>query len=312
MLDRSKCCFSITKFCFISDVNKIYTSHDLDPDFTPKSLQNKVQWDLQFYFALRGTENMYTMKKDYFKLCYDKVQDLRYVELAVDKETKNLKETNSDIESGLMPEMKDNKYCPVTSYLIFLLSLSRQTDLMWQTPKYKKFPEKPTDRIWYGPERESKHNLEEFVTNICKNQGYEDQKYTNRCLRVTGINTLKRLGFSNRQAMAVGGHKSESSLLIYQKVSKEEKLQMAMSLGHAILNVPKAMPICQLNLKIDLEKPIRKRPLKHHHSSNPFKVHRLLHLINFSFISQIQTCLLLMMSLKPLSWKYLTRILYQF
>ena len=128
-------------------MNKVYSSCDLDPNFHPKSLQNKLQWDLRFYFARHGTENMYKMKKDHFKLWYDEVLDLRYVELAVSEETKNHKETNTDTESGLMPEMKDNKYCPVTSYLTYIMSLSRQSDLMWQQPKFKKFPEKPIDRI---------------------------------------------------------------------------------------------------------------------------------------------------------------------
>ena len=67
--------------------------------------------------------------------------------------------------------------------------------------------------------------------------------------RVTGINTFTNLGFSNRQIMAVTGHKSKSSLLVYQKVSKDEKLRMGMSLGHAMLNVPQPKPIAPVQLK---------------------------------------------------------------
>ena len=87
------------------------------------------------------------------------------------------------------------------------MSLSRQSDLMWQQMKYIKFPEKQTDRIWYGLERLGKHNLEDFVTNIANGQGYGYLKYTNHWVRVTGNNTLKKLGFSNRQVMAINGHK---------------------------------------------------------------------------------------------------------
>ena len=49
--------------------------------------------------------------------------------------------------------------------------------------------------------------------------------------------------------MAISRHKSEASLLIYQKVSKEEKLQMGMSLGHAILNIPKPVLILPTQLE---------------------------------------------------------------
>ena len=119
-------------YFFIADMNHIYTSRLLDPDFSPRTLQNKVQFDLRFYFARRGTENMYQMKKDYFKLVYDAEHDICYLELAVDEETKNHKEITNDLESIFMPEIKDSKYCIVTSFLTYEMSLNRDSDLTRQ------------------------------------------------------------------------------------------------------------------------------------------------------------------------------------
>ena len=159
---------------------------------------NKVQWDIRYYFTCRGTENMYNMKRDHFKLSFDEQRGIRYIKLAKDKETKNHKEVDQDIESGFLPEMKDSKYCPVTSYLTYIMSLSCQSDLMWQQPKFHQFPTNPRERIYYGPGRVGENMLDTFITNLAKKNDLAAKKYTNHCLRITGINTFTRSGLSNR------------------------------------------------------------------------------------------------------------------
>ena len=68
---------------------------------------------------------MYAMEKDHFKVTYDRVDDICYIELSVDEETKNHNEVDSNIDSPFVPEIKDSKYCPVTSYLTYIMCLSR-------------------------------------------------------------------------------------------------------------------------------------------------------------------------------------------
>ena len=49
----------------------MYNHEYLDPDLSVKSLQRKVQFDIRFYFARRGAENMDKMTKETFKLDFD-------------------------------------------------------------------------------------------------------------------------------------------------------------------------------------------------------------------------------------------------
>ena len=126
---------------------------------------------------------MYNMKKDHFKLSFDEHRSIHYIELAKDEETNNHKETDQDIECGFMPEMKGSKYCPVTSYLTYIMSLSRQSNLMWQQAKFHHFPSNPHERIYYGPGRVGENTLDTFVTNLAKKNDLAEYKYTNHCLK---------------------------------------------------------------------------------------------------------------------------------
>jgi hypothetical protein len=46
----------------------MYESPMLDPDLSPESLENKVLWDILYYFARRGAENLQKMNRDFFKV----------------------------------------------------------------------------------------------------------------------------------------------------------------------------------------------------------------------------------------------------
>ena len=81
------------------------------------------------------------------------------------------------------------------------------------------------------------NSVETFVSTLAKANGLEEDKYTNHCLRVTGINVLSPY-FTKRQIRSVSGHKSDEGLQIYQRVDHQTKLRMGMSLGHALLHVP--------------------------------------------------------------------------
>ena len=43
--------------------------HILDPEAGPTELQNKVQFDIHYYFARRGREHIYEMTKNTLKWC---------------------------------------------------------------------------------------------------------------------------------------------------------------------------------------------------------------------------------------------------
>ena len=73
---------------FFSDLHQIYYSKHLDPENNVRTLQNKVQWDIRFYFARRGGEGIATMKRSTFKLSCNPETNLTYIVKVQDEETK--------------------------------------------------------------------------------------------------------------------------------------------------------------------------------------------------------------------------------
>ena len=66
----------------------IYNSECLATN-TPTRLQNKVQFDIRFYFARRGAENMHSMTKETFVLRIDSNTNQEFIAKAQDELVKN-------------------------------------------------------------------------------------------------------------------------------------------------------------------------------------------------------------------------------
>ena len=94
----------------------MYTSSTLDPDGGPQSLQDKVQFDIRLYFMRRGSENIDNFKQDTFSVHLDMNTNLLYVKKDKDELTKNHNETSTELISGVMPEIRGSKYCPVRCF----------------------------------------------------------------------------------------------------------------------------------------------------------------------------------------------------
>lgn len=56
---------------------------------------------------------------------------------------------------------------------------------------------------------------------------------------------LKQQKFSDNQIMAITGHRSVTSLSLYEKVSTEEKLNMGRAMNNLLLNENKEMPVIE-------------------------------------------------------------------
>ena len=76
----------------ISDLVKLYNSKLLNPDCGPRQLQNKVEFDVRFYFCQRGQENIHKMTVDTFNLIYDPETKMSYIKKIHDKMTKKKKQ----------------------------------------------------------------------------------------------------------------------------------------------------------------------------------------------------------------------------
>ncbi len=201
----------------------------LDPLGGARSFQQKVMFDICFYFTCRANENFQDLKVDTSKVCVDYDSHLKYVKKVKDEMQKNHKETNSEIITGFMPEIPESMYCPVKSFQEYCHHLHPENEYLWQNPN-----EKSATNVWYTSGHVGQHTLEKFMPDLsekCK----LSRRYNNHSIRVTGSTILSRGGFNMKQIMSVTGHKSTNSLAVYQKVEKNEKLMIGLTLNAALL-----------------------------------------------------------------------------
>jgi hypothetical protein len=176
---------------------------------------------------------MHKMTKTTFAVKLDEKTAMKYVIRAEDEATKNHKANENYIVTGYMPSMVDKKYCPVRSFTMYTEALHPNSEKLWQTPKFNLFP---TDgqKVWYGPGNVGHNSLDSFMSKFAKSCGFTQKGYTNHSLRASGITTLKRNNYNDKQIMSITGHRSSASLVIYQKVASDEKLRMECTLGYAL------------------------------------------------------------------------------
>ena len=183
----------------------------MDPDYLPKTLQNKVQFDIWYYFCRRGGENIHSMTKDTLELNFDVDSKIAYLKKKRDEQTKNHKEFDSEVITGFMPQILDpntgcpHKMCPLRNYELYIYKLHPDINNLWQHA----LKEKPTDESapWYSPTAVGHNPIEKFFGKLSKDCSLS-QHYTNHCIRVTGTTNLTRGNFTAKQIMSVTGHKS--------------------------------------------------------------------------------------------------------
>lgn len=236
----------VTKTNFISDLQKIYASPHMDPDLGPRQLQNKVMFDIRYYFCRRGGENIEDMTKSTFQLHYDVETKITYVKKVKDEMTKNHKENDNEIVTGFMPQLlgpdgNPHKMCPVRTFENYIGYLHPDLDLLWQHPKEKIPTGNKNPYIWYDKRAVGHNPIDSFMSDL-SNLCDLSQRYTNHCIRVTGATRLGQR-FTNKQVMSVTGHKSMESLAIYQRVAADEKLMMGMWLTYNLLHPDEAFAL---------------------------------------------------------------------
>lgn len=112
----------------------IYNSALFEP-ITPSRLQNKVQFDIRFYFARRGAENMHSMTKNTFVLRRDPDTNKEFIRKYEDEMSKNHRAGDKESSSGIMPENPDSPLCPVKSFKLYFSKLHPGCDSLWQRPR---------------------------------------------------------------------------------------------------------------------------------------------------------------------------------
>ena len=200
----------------------MYTSPYLSPELNSKSLQRKVQFDIHFYYACRGSENMEKMKKSMFIFGFNDKNEMWYIYKHQDELTKNHQNINKKV-SGFMPENKDDTFCPVKLFRKYLEHLNPENNYLWQTPLENVNLE--TETVWYSKQHIGKNTLGMFMTDTSKECNLSC-KYTNHSIRVTGVTVLTRQNFAASKIMSITGHKSVQSLTRYQRAQDLQKITM--------------------------------------------------------------------------------------
>ena len=215
---------------------KLMYSHFTDcRPMSPIQLQEKVQFDVRFYFFRRGAENMHKMNKNTFMLVTNPDTNQRYLRLAGDELTKNHQNTKES-HTAAMPEMPNDARCPVSSYLKYLSHLHPECESLWTRP-LPTTVNSPENKSWYSKAPIGKATLGRFMKDLSAKYMLS-QIYTNHSIRVTGATILTRENFAASQIKAVTGHRSVTSLSIYQRVSDVEKIQMGETLGRRVGTAP--------------------------------------------------------------------------
>ena len=206
-----------------SDLEKLSKSIYFNVN-TPVGLQNKVQWDVRYYFGKRGRENISTMTKSSLIIKTDPDTGLKFV-VKADELEKNHRENDAEGSSGNMFET-GTADCPVAALTKYLSKLHPDFERLWCYPKDSFNTD---DDTWYTMKQMGVNTLSKFLPRLSKLCGLS-QSYTNHSIRSTMCTTLHQQGFQMKDVQTVSGHKSLQSLAVYQRTSTSQKHMMSRTL----------------------------------------------------------------------------------
>ena len=210
------------------DIKKLYKSGVFSTD-SPTTLQNKVFFEVMFYFCRRGRQNLRELKKDDFTINVN-TNGRRCVIKTKDELTKNHRVNDAQAEEGGMMIANDSHYCPVYSFEKYLSHLNPINEFLFQRPKSKV----PSDSaIWYDNMVVGVNTLGGKMKILSKEANLSVE-YTNHSIRATTITILDRNGYEARHIMSVSGHRNESSIKSYSKTDQTTKTKMASCLMSVI------------------------------------------------------------------------------
>ena len=197
----------------------------------PRTLQNKVFFEIMLYFCRRGRQNLRELKiKDFSSAKDDK--GARYVTKSSDELTKNRREDDEGFEGGMMFE-KLGPQCPVASLELYIKHLNTKNEFLFQRPK--KGSKIGVDHVCFDNMVVGEHTLCEKMKCISKEAEFSN--HSNHSIRATAVTILDKCGYEARHIMAVSGHKSESSIQSYCKADTSMKKQMSESMAAATSTV---------------------------------------------------------------------------
>lgn len=204
------------------DIAKLKTSEVFSLT-KPLSLLRNVWFHVSLFWCRRGFEGQRNLKKTSFTFETD-AAGCQFVTMTHDEKTKNHPGGISEVESfeknGRM--YKTNSQADGYSALeFFLTKLNPECDALFQYPKRNW---RPSDQVWYENRPLGVNKLSTTMKEISKEANLS-RIYTNHSVRATAITLWANAGLSDREIMAISGHRSEASLRSYHQQPSVNQLR---------------------------------------------------------------------------------------
>ena len=189
----------------------------------PLSLLRNAWFHISLFWCRRGFEGQRNLKKTSFAFQTD-ATGCQFVTMTHDKATKNHPGGISEVESFQKNGRMYKTSSPTDGYSaleFFLTKLNPECDALFQYPKRNW---RPSDQAWYENRPLGVNKLSTTMKEISKDAGLS-RIYTNHSVRATAITLWANAGLSDREIMALSGHRSEASLRSYHQQPSVNQLR---------------------------------------------------------------------------------------
>ena len=189
----------------------------------PKSLQNKVIFDIMTHFGRRGREGPRALNKASFKLSTD-TDGHSYLGMTFNKSDKTHHGIDSR-EKNKAPRMYEtgSETCPLKAFEKYMSKLNPDCEALFQKPLIKFQPDSDT---WYSKTPVGVNNLYNFMSRMSSEAGLS-KRYTNHCILAMVASNLCEAGVSNQGIMSVTEHRNVQRLNSYIRTSDKERLAIS-------------------------------------------------------------------------------------
>jgi hypothetical protein len=200
------------------------------PFNTPALLQWRVWLNIMLHFLNRGRENIHNLTKNDIELI-QRSDGKRFMKLR-DFQTKNHQGDSGARSTEAILMETGGSDCPVSLYELYVSKLHPKNNFLWQKVKDTYLED---DAVWFTNRKLGVNTISTFLPTISSYLKLS-QKYTNHCLRATGITILGRKNFQDTEIACFSGHKSISSLSLYKRTAETVKERMSSALHESFSN----------------------------------------------------------------------------
>ena len=207
------------------EVNDMISIRSYFDRSNPIVLQREIAFNLMYFFNLRGRETLPHLLLSNVAFETDS-NGKTYIRINCDTLSKNAKASLSSkeyesIKNVRMYENEDESECPVAAFKLYTRMFADSEDEQRLFPKpLTKF--NSNSQRWYCEKGVlGKNSLDNLMSTLSKELSLS-KRYTNHCVRVTGITVLREQGKSDEEIASVSGHKNAANIQRYVRKRRDE------------------------------------------------------------------------------------------